>query len=404
MPGKRILVAAPVAFAASRQKLRGIYRYAANKRDWDIVLVRTSDSLTPRLAADCRNGAFDGIILSSPDALRDTTAIARAAAPVVMMEAAADTQESAPGVRGVLHADNEAIGKMAARYLCGLGNFQSYAFVPDGNAPNWSVGRARGYANTLAERDRTPAVYAPERESLGQFLRRLKKPAAVFAAWDEIAADVIRTCHDNGLDVPADVAVLGVDDDDLICESTRPALSSILVDRIKMGYRAGEILDALMRRTRTLPVPTPCGPLRVVSRESTQNLSSATALAKRAAIYIKENAALGLTPAELARRLRVSRRLLDLRFREAYGTTPAEAIRAQKIVRVKRLLQSSALSDARIAACCGFRNVNALRNLFRQKTGMSMRTFAAMNRRRSPKAAHAPASVSRVAQATKNRT
>ena len=85
-------------------------------------------------------------------------------------------------------------------------------------------------------------------------------------------------------------------------------------------------------------------------------------------------------------------------------TKKAEAIRAQKIVRVKRLLKSSALSDARIAACCGFRNVNALRNLFRQKTGMSMRTFAAMNRRRSPKAAHAPASVSRVAQATKNRT
>ena len=131
MPGKRILVAAPVAFAASRQKLRGIYRYAANKRDWDIVLVRTSDSLTPRLAADCRNGAFDGIILSSPDALRDTTAIARAAAPVVMMEAAADTQESAPGVRGVLHADNEAIGKMAAFFTIVGDTLALFALQPN---------------------------------------------------------------------------------------------------------------------------------------------------------------------------------------------------------------------------------------------------------------------------------
>lgn len=380
---KHILVVAPVAFAASRQKLRGIYRYAASKYDWDIVLVRSDNGLSDRFVKAAAHGAYDGIILSAPERAQSLASIACGQTPLVMME-----QVDVPALRKrqktmALYADNVAIGKMAAEHLCGLGSFRSFAYIPDEQGRPWSADRLRGFADQLKLRNLTVGVYDEKKEPLDDFLLRLNRPAAVFAAWDQLAADVIRTCHDNRLDIPADVAVLGVDDDDLICESVRPALSSILVDRVRMGYRAAEILNALMRHVRNVPKPTPCGPLRVISRESTQAISSATALAKRATVYIKENAIGGITPADIARHLHVSRRLLDLRYREAYGTTPAEAIRLRKLVDVKRLLKSSGLSDARIAARCGFKNVNALRNLFQKKTGTTMHTYAKRARRRS---------------------
>lgn len=374
---KNILVAISSAHAASRQKLRGIYRYAAGKDDWDIALVRAPSDLTARLFDECANGSFDGFILSSDECSAQIGQMVPLEKPIVAIEVgnhlppARNRQNTA-----ILTTDNNGIGVLAAEHFRTLGPFASFVYIPDEMNRDWSKIRGDAFVRTASAFQRQAEIYDASRETLDAFLLRQKQPVAAFAAWDFLAAKVVRACHALKLSVPFQVSVLGVDDDELVCESVRPPLSTILVDRVRQGFIAAKTLDAMMKPAVRTPVAAAiCRPLKIVERESTTSLSSRGALVKRAQKFIADNAATGICVQDVADALRVSRRLLDLRFSESGLGSVAAIIRRRRLSAVKQMLKQTTLSDARIAVRCGFTNVGTLRNLFRRLYGLSMTAY-----------------------------
>lgn len=384
---KSVLVAISLPHAASRQKLRGIYRYAARKSDWDISLVRSPSDLTTRLLDECASGKIDGFILSSDECSARIAQDAPLNKPIVAIEFGMDIPSARDSRMTVsLTTDNAAIGRMAANHFKSLGRFASFAYVPDEKGREWSKLRGHAFVDAVSSYGHHVEIYDVENEGLPAFLLRQKRPVAVFAAWDFLAVNVIKACHEAGLAVPAQVSVLGVDDDDLICESVYPALSTILIDRVKQGFIAARTLDMMMKSRETVHAPGYiCEPLKVVERESTAHVSTGTAVVERASRFIDDHALEGIGVDDVADAIRVSRRLLDLRFAESGLGSVAGIIRAKKLAEAKRLLKQTSLSDSRIAMRCGFKNVGTLRNLFRKTCGMSMRVYRHRGARCAPK-------------------
>lgn len=152
-----------------------------------------------------------------------------------------------------------------------------------------------------------------------QWLLDLPKPCGIMVAFDFKARQVLECCLRCGIPVPGDVAVIGVDNDEAICENTTPTLSSVLPDFEGGGYRAAELLDPLMRRTRRKPVTLTYGVKRIVHRQSSQHTSNPNWIALKAKEFIRLNACMDISVNDVAKHLNVSRRLAELRFREACG-------------------------------------------------------------------------------------
>ena len=341
------------------------------------TLVRSKDDLTPKLLDECANGHFDGFILSSDECTTRISQFIPTATPLIAIEFGTDIpQDRDSRITSVLNTDNVAIGQMAASHFLSLGHFAAFAYIPDEMGREWSTIRGRAFIDTLRANRCTTETYDSSKEGVSEFLLRQKKPVAVFAAWDFIAAEVIRACHRSGLRIPSQVSVIGVDDDDLICESVRPPLSTILVDRVKQGFVAAKTLDAMMRAPQKATLQKYiCHPTKVIERESTACVSPGNTVIDRARKFISDHVTGDIGVQDVADAIHVSRRLLDLRFAESGIGTVAEFIRMRRLAAVKQLLKQTSFSDTRIALRCGFKSVGALRNLFRRECGITMKAY-----------------------------
>jgi LacI family transcriptional regulator len=205
-----------------------------------------------------------------------------------------------------------------------------------------------------------------ERQRLAEWLRARPKPVALFAAMDTRAHEAIDACAEAGLQVPHDVAVLGVDNDELICNGAIPTLSSIQRDTLSCGFLAAQLLDRQMRKGARRRQVLTYGASRIVTRDSTQTgTAPADLVASRAREFIRINAGERIGVPDVVRHLNVSRRLAELRFRAAFGTSLLEEIRSARLERVRRLLAETDLSLAEICSRCDYQTDIHLRRLFK---------------------------------------
>ena len=378
---RKVLVAVRMGNATGRQRLRGIYRYLAEHGDWDVQLVRSEAELTTAHVHQACAGGVEGFLICVHPAARTTAALASARLPVATFSDA-----PVPGAsRRFLHLPDEGnvlIGETAARHFLSLGRYRSFGFVPDTDGLFWSHLRLEGFKRALGRRSGDFFLYsrsggtgeASDIRALSQWLGSLPKPAAVMAAWDYRAAQVLSACHDAGLAVPSQVAVLGVDDEEFICEGVVPHLSSIRVDREGQGFAAAAALDGMLSGQRRKALDTaPFRSVRLVVRESTAPLAPSAELAARALSFIEREACTGITVDDVVRHLGVSRRLADLRFHELGLGGIGESIRRHRLEAARRLIGSTRQSLAQIASACGFANTDSLRNLLRRRFGYSIR-------------------------------
>ena len=249
---RKVTVAVKMMNTTGRQRLRGVYRYIAEGRDWDVRLLRAEAELTVQSIRQAEKDGTQGFLVCyHPE--RDTlAALSMARAPVVSFVVGA-----AASRRGFLRLpdeDNKRIGALAAEHFLSLGRFRSFGFVPDEDELFWSRQRLDGFRRRLGREARNLSVYRREAhgtsssdaQSLAEWLIGLPKPAAVMAAWDYRAAQVISACRHIGIAVPMQVAVCGMDNDEFICDSANPRLTSIRADRDGQGYAAAAALDALI--------------------------------------------------------------------------------------------------------------------------------------------------------------
>ena len=379
---RKVLVALWMNGTPGRTQLTGVFRFA-NKHGWNIRILQNSSELTADIVHHAEQDGTDGIIIGiRPDNDSAVQAIRKSRLPIVSI----DIPDYCRRPDSVLvRNDDRAIGILGAQHFISLGNFNSFGFVPDLRNRTWSKARMAGFAEQLANCQRLPHVFtSPVRKddsdrtadqtALVQWLKDLPKPASVMVAWDTRAMDVMNACRSAHLKIPEQIAILGVDDDELLCENASPPLSSIKTDLSEVGFRAAKALDALMNRRTPDPVIV-CDPIAVTERESTKSISPAVHLVNRAQAFIKANACKGARISDVVEHLGVSRRLADLRFHEIQGRSIGAALEERRLSEVKRLLTTTTRSIRQIAIACGYANPNRLSHVFTQRYGISMRRW-----------------------------
>ncbi len=192
---------------------------------------------------------------------------------------------------------------------------------------------------------------------------------------DNRGRQVIDACAWAGINVPREIAVLGVDNDEDLCETTSPPMSSIILDAERASYEAAQHLDDLMRRATRKKKIIIYGPARVVSRRSTESTQIADSLVVRALEFITLNACSGIGVPDVVRHVGASRRLTEMRFREILGRTILEEILRVRTERVCTLLKETNLPIGEITGSCGFESESHLGVIFRKRFGCTMRDY-----------------------------
>ena len=359
---------------------------AARALPWRIRFVDSPASFETRLRWMLRSGSLSGVITRYHGGA-NTDAAHRARVPMVwlMPDSASSARRSHPPRTAFVERDLRAVARAAADHFLSRSGFRSASYVENYWDHDWSRRRgdaieaefkSRGlrfsrFRHYDAPSPQHPAT-GPDFDALSDWLSALEKPAAVIAANDSTGVDVLELCNAAGIAVPRDVAVLGMDDNPAHCRHSSPGLSSIRFD----GREAGRLSVAALARM-IAGGPAPRAPLlygveSIAQRASTGAVSTAGAMVQKALDFIDENACRGISLAQVAAHLGVSRSLATQRFREVCGTSILGAIHERRVAEAKRLLASSDKSLDDIAAACGFEGgADCLRRVFRAATGMS---------------------------------
>lgn len=239
--------------------------------------------------------------------------------------------------------------------------------------------------------DSQKADASGEPTRLSAWLSSLPRHCAVFAVNDETAAVVAKAARVARLSIPRDLTLLGVDNDTSICEASHPTLSSIQMDFESAGFLAARLLAAKMTdgARRSLPGggaatagdAVAIGPLLSIRRESTRGTGRREPRILEAVEIIRREACDGLTVGSLAARFPGSRRLFELRFREAMGCSVLDEIQHVRMQKVFTLLTSTDTPIGAIADFCGFGSDRALRKFFRLREGVSMTMWRRLHHR-----------------------
>jgi LacI family transcriptional regulator len=368
----------------ARGLLEGITAYLRENRRWSVYLAEHGRG--DRVPQWLNGWDGDGIIARVENASIEKAVVA-SGLPVVDVSAA----RLIPNVPWV-ETDDRVIAEVAAAHLMNRG-FRHFAFSGVGRF-NWSAWRgdhfrrivtAAGYACETHESEghATGAHPLPAADGAGDndwesqilelaaWVKRLPRPVGVFACFDVRGFQVLEACRRVGLKVPDEVAVLGVDNDALLCDLADPPMSSVIPDTRRTGYEAAALLD---RMIAGMPVPSDAvliPPLGVATRRSTDVFATDDPDLLAAMHFLRENAFRGITVKDLTNEIPVSRRLLEARFKQWLGRSPHEELARLRVERVKELLAETDLPLKAIAQRIGIRHVEYVSVMFRRATGQT---------------------------------
>lgn len=265
-------------------------------------------------------------------------------------------------------------GVMAAKFFLNRGyrNFAFYGF----KGAIWSRERADGYSHEIEKQGYKLAVLENDNKDkeewsynhtvLGNWLQSLPKPVALFACDDHFALQISETCNVYNINVPDDIAILGVDNDDLLCNISDPPLSSIVLDVENGGYNAGKLLHQLITKEITEPFNIVVNPLIIERRKSTEKYAVSDKNIRTILNYIEKNYANHLSVEELVKQVPLSRRVLEKKFKEETGESLYQYIQNYRIDQFTRLLITTDYSLFEAALQSGFENYKNVSRVFRK--------------------------------------
>jgi len=385
----RVVVALTMQSYAAQRKLAGIFRFFSGEYRWDITLLRSANELTLDFIENTKHD-IDGYLVSLHESVEIRQALVRTGKPIIFLDEPDLGSISHNDNASFLRTDQTAIGKAAANHLLGLSRFSAFAYVHAIGTPHWSLERATGFVRTLSSKHKTSIIYnggtaSSDSENLARWLKFLPKPAAIFAAFDDRAVDVINSCRTCSIKIPRDVMVLGAGDDELVCNSCRPTVSSLRIPFETHGFMAAKELQArMMSCLNARKVITATNDFVITQRQTTSDRCSVSAIVHDGLNFISTYATSGIKVPDVVKHLNVSRRLADLRFQQSTGKSILQTIIETKIDESKRLLRSTPLPIADIASRCGFCNANYFKNVFKRTVGQSPRAWRNTIRSKHP--------------------
>jgi LacI family transcriptional regulator len=378
---KRILEIALAFPRGAHQEvfIEGILQYVReHRRNWSYIIAPEWNSVS---ITQLVGWPGDGVIaaLNTP---REATCAETFPLPVVNMSSAL---AESPVPRTMV--DNRAIGALAAEHLVDRG-FRSFAYYGLKDI-EYSRQRFLGFEGRVAtagfstDRLILPSTFRirgnfwlRQQRRLKAWISKLPTPCGLFAVSDARARQSLNACQELQIAVPQQIAVVGVDDQQIICEHSHPTISSVARNNIREGYAAAALLDKLIAK-KTVPAGDQLiPPLAVIARESTASLVVGDDRLREALVYFQSHIEDPVTVAELCRYIGVSRRWLEYAFRGMVGESPYNYMRRQKLDYARRLLTDE--PDAkiyRIAQRIGFSSAKQLAKAFRREFGTTPREY-----------------------------
>jgi LacI family transcriptional regulator len=338
------------------------------------------------------NVEFNGII-ARIYSLKLAQDVRRTGLPALVLEDCTEELAEVNPFRGFgkIRTDSPMIAQMAAEHLLGQ-RLQSLAFCGFENCP-WSRAREQAFERYITDKgfpclkhrinlhnwmryDNWIRAWGHERLSLATWLESLPRQTGLMACNDMCGRQVLEACADAEVRVPAHLAVVGVDNDELLCELSDPPLSSVALDVERAGYEAAFLLNGLMsgqkkKREHVVPV----NPLWVVARRSSDLIVKDDPLVDDALRFIKDHAGRAVGVPDVVSEMGVSRRTLERRFSCAIGRSILTEINRCRLDRAKCLLQETDLPVCRIATEAGFANPRMLNRIFRRVEGFPPAAF-----------------------------
>jgi len=286
-------------------------------------------------------------------------------------------------------AYSQNAGRVAAEHLIERG-FTCFGFCGY-QGRIWSDRRLEGFSECVQERQHSCCVYEPpqsagvwpwsrEQPLVAAWLRSLAKPVGVMACNDIRGRQVIEACLQAGLRVPDDVAVVGVDEDRLLCELANPPMSSVVLNMERAGYQAAELLDGLMAGRLQGPQRILVEALWVIPRRSTDVVAIEDRHVAAAARFIRDHCRQTITVGNVVSKSHVSRRSLEIRFQQILGRSIRQQIQRARLAWSKRLLVETNLSAEKIAQISGFSSLSYMSSVFHRELGTTLTDYRRQSR------------------------
>ena len=377
---RRVLLLIESSRAYGRACLVGIGAYLRDHAPWQILhLERGPSDELPEVA---RRWKSHGVIARIENETM-AKAVARLGVPVV------DLRGSHPPTDGtMIDTDPAACARLAADHFLDRG-FRRFAFCGYPGV-DFSDQRCEHFLGYLGSFGHKVAVFQPAgrrtdirdsrvRESSGEvsersiddWLKQQPHPLAVFACNDIRGRQVLAACTRIGLLAPEEVAVLGVDNDEVICSLALPPLSSIKPDAFQIGYEGASILDAMMNGSPAPAQSILMAPQGIVVRRSSDVLALEDAELAVALRFIREHACEGITIRQILKHVPISRATLERRFQRVLGRSPKAEIERVRLDRAQRLLAETSYKLHRVATMVGYRTAAQFALAFKSQTHLT---------------------------------
>lgn len=386
MPGqsiRQVILSLDTSATYARDLLRGIAKYSSLQGPW--IFYRQPELLKKGID-ELKTSKADGLFAS---ALGNKAAyrFLEISLPLILFVENPDDPELENF--STISASDAEIGKMAASHLLGLG-LSRFGFYGCTNT-YWSDTRRIGYEQYLSQYGYKVNVLThplkPEDASeydkvlkIAQWLEKLKKPVGIMACNDIAGQNVLQACKVIGVNVPEEVAVIGVDNDDLICDLTDPPMSSIALDSKQAGYQGAKVLDSLMQNRQNATNRIFIRPINVVIRQSSDIVAVDDKQVAAAIQYIRKNSNRLIGVENICEQVSVSRRQLERKFRKALKQSINQQIRIHRAEQVAKMLLQSNLTISQIALALGFNGLHHMGRLFKSVKGMTPQQFRKRHR------------------------
>jgi LacI family transcriptional regulator len=372
----KILLLTDFSSGYGRSLLEGVVRYAREAGPWAFYRMPLyyrelhGDEGVVRWAEEW--GA-DAIIAQLTDV--DLDILNRLDIPIIVQ----NYKERYHGLSN-LTGDYYGTGVMAASFFIrkGYKAFAYYGFLDT----VWMRERGEGFRDTVADHGYPVYVLDDDgqmsggqwnfdAERVSRWLLDLPKPVALFACDDYYALQITEVCKMYNIDIPGDIAVLGVDNDNLLCNISDPSLSSIELDVENGGYEVGKLLHQFIEKKITAPVDVIIKPVRIVARGSTERFAVSDKYIGQVLDYIDENYRNPLSVDDLIRIIPYSRRVLEKKFKGETGMSVYQYIQQQRIDKFASLLIATHLPLVEAAANAGFTDYKNISRIFVKMKGMT---------------------------------
>ncbi len=290
-------------------------------------------------------------------------------------------EEEYPGVAHVLTDSTEA-ARLAAEHLLGCG-FKNFGFCGPSQF-RWSEARRLGFQEHLARSGHTvhffdarsdgPEIsWGTQHRAMSRWLAGLPKPAGIMACNDDYAQHLVAACKNAGIHIPDQVGIIGVDNDELVCELASPPISSVAINFERAGFESARLLDRWMRQG-TIPAPARINApaTHVVARLSTDILAVEDPQLMKALRFIRDHARENIRVVDVAKAGGLSRRALENRFRWELGRSILQEIRRIRVDLIARMLVETELPVSHIAEALGYENLQHIARYFRKEKNLSL--------------------------------